>query len=83
MAFLQILIRRTSFEFEEEEGKPNADILQVDSRFVSLLRWLGEHHIHVQLSGKTQKKGMRFIKSGKLPLEAEQSFQQKMVSYSL
>ena len=49
--------QRTAFEFEEEEGKPNADILQVDSRFVSLLRWLGEHHIHVQLSGKNTEKG--------------------------
>ena len=33
-------VKRTSFEFEEEDGKVSADILQMDARFVSLLRWL-------------------------------------------
>ena len=34
--------KRTSFEFKEADGTFEADILRVDARFVSLLRWLGE-----------------------------------------
>ena len=77
--------QRTAFEFEEEEGKPNADILQVDSRFVSLLRWLGEHHIHVQLSGKNTEKGYAVYKireiafGGGTKLSAEDGFLQFMI----
>ena len=44
--------KQTTFEFEEEDGTISADILKADARFVSLLKWLGEHHIHIQLSGK-------------------------------
>ena len=42
--------KQTTFEFEEEDGTISADILKADARFVSLLKWLGEHHIHIQLS---------------------------------
>ena len=35
--------KQTAFEFDEEGGKVSADILRVDSRFVSLLKWLGEN----------------------------------------
>ena len=48
--------QRTSFEFQEEEGNPTGDILQMDSRFVSLIRWLGEHHINVRIPGENQRK---------------------------
>lgn len=34
--------KRTAFEFKEEDGTVSADILQVDARFTSLLRWLGK-----------------------------------------
>ena len=44
-------IKRTSFEFEDGDGVTSADILRIDSRFVSLFKWLGENHIKVQLSG--------------------------------
>ena len=44
-------IKRTSFEFNEEDGTVSADILKIDLRFVSLLQWLGENHINVRLSG--------------------------------
>ena len=30
-------VKRTSFEFQEEDGAFSADILKIDSRFVSLL----------------------------------------------
>ena len=33
-------VKRTSFEFQEEDGTFSADILKIDSRFVSLLKWL-------------------------------------------
>ena len=34
-------IKKTSFEFDEEDGTVSADILQIDARFVSLIKWLG------------------------------------------
>ncbi|MCC8067958.1 MAG: ATP-dependent Lon protease, partial [Clostridiales bacterium] len=43
--------QKTAFEFDEEGGTVSADILLIDARFVSLLRWLGESHIRVRLSG--------------------------------
>ena len=44
--------KRTNFEFREEGSSAYADILQIDARFVSLVRWLGENHINVRLSGE-------------------------------
>lgn len=49
--------RKTAFTFEEEDGKLDADILQVDARFVSLIKWLGENHIKVRLSGANREDG--------------------------
>ena len=46
--------KQTAFEFEGEDGTVISDILKLDSRFVSLVRWLGENHIHVRLSGRIQ-----------------------------
>ena len=39
-----------------------ADILKMDARFVSLLKWLGENHIHVQLSGENREDGYAVYK---------------------
>ena len=50
-------VKRSSFEFEEDGGKVSADILKIDSRFVSLIKWLGENHINVRLSGKNLEDG--------------------------
>ena len=47
-------IRRTAFEFQGEDGTVSADILRIDARFVSLLKWMGENHINVRLSGAAQ-----------------------------
>lgn len=44
--------KRTTFEFKENGETFSADILKIDSRFVSLIKWLGENHISVRLSGK-------------------------------
>ena len=77
--------KRTSFEFQEEAGKVAADILQIDARFVNLIRWLGENHITVRLSGKNQKEGYAVYKirevgfGGGEKLSAEDGFLQFMM----
>ena len=73
-------VKRTSFEFEEEDGKISADILQIDARFVSLLRWLGENHITVRLSGQMV---MLYTRSVRLPLEVAQNCPLRTDFYSL
>lgn len=76
---------RTSFEFNEEDGKVSADILRIDARFVSLLQWLGESHINVRLSGKNQEDGYAVYKireiafGGGTKLSAEDGFLQFMI----
>lgn len=75
----------TSFEFKEEDGTISADILRVDARFVSLIRWLGENHINVRLSGENQKDGYAVYKireiafGGGKKLSAEDGFLQFMI----
>ena len=54
--------KQTAFEFKEEDGKFNADILLIDARFVSLIKWLGEHQIHVRLSGANREDGYAVYK---------------------
>ena len=49
--------KRTAFEFKENGKTFSADILKIDSRFVSLIKWLGENHISVRLSGKNLEDG--------------------------
>ena len=77
--------KQTTFEFEEEDGTISADILKVDARFVSLLKWLGEHHIHIQLSGKNVEEGYAVYKiqeisfGGRTKLSAEDGFLQFMI----
>ena len=82
-------VRKTTFEFEEEEGKVSADILQIDARFVSLLKWLGENHINVRLSGKNREDGYAVYKireialGGTTKLSAEDGFLQFMIERAL
>ena len=78
-------IKRTSFEFKEDDGTFTADILSIDSRFVSLLKWLGENHINVRLSGQNQENGYAVYKiretafGGGTKLSAEDGFLQFMI----
>ncbi len=77
--------KRTAFEFEEEDGKVSADILRIDARFVSLLRWLGENHINVRLSGQNREEGYAVYKireiafGGGTKLSASDGFLQFMI----
>ena len=78
-------IKRTSFEFEDGDGVTSADILRIDSRFVSLFKWLGENHIKVQLSGANTPDGyavyrVREVALGRgTKLSAEDGFLQYMM----
>lgn len=78
-------IKRTTFEFKEEDGTVSADILRIDARFVSLLRWLGENHINVRLSGENREDGYAVYKiretafGGGTKLSAEDGFLQFMI----
>ena len=77
--------KRTSFEFKDEEESFIADILQIDARFVSLLKWLGENHINVRLSGTQTSDGYAVYKireiafGGGTKLSAEDGFLQFMI----
>ena len=78
-------IKRTSFEFKEDDGVFSADIISIDSRFVSLLKWLGENHINVRLSGENKESGYAVYKiretafGGGTKLSAEDGFLQFMI----
>ena len=75
----------TAFAFVLEKGTVNADILRVDARFVSLLKWLGENHIQVQLSGVNTTEGYAVYRiremafGGGTKLSAEDGFLQFMM----
>lgn len=77
--------KKTAFEFTVERGNIQADILLIDARFVSLLRWLGENHINVRLSGKNREDGYAVYKireiafGGGTKLSAEDGFLQYMI----
>lgn len=78
-------IKSTTFEFRQGSQTVLADILQIDSRFVSLLRWLGENHIHVQLTGEHREDGYAVYKiretsfGDNTKLSAEDGFLQFMI----
>ena len=78
-------IKRTSFEFKEDDGVFSADIISIDSRFVSLLKLLGENHINVRLSGENKENGYAVYKiretafGGGTKLSAEDGFLQFMI----
>lgn len=75
--------KKTAFEFKEEDGKFNADILLIDARFVSLIKWLGEHQIHVRLSGTNRGGRLRgYTGSVRQPSAAEPSFPRRTDFYS-
>lgn len=77
--------KQTAFSFEQDGETVSADILQIDARFVSLIRWLGENHISVRLSGENRDEGYAVYKIretafGKAAkLSAEDGFLQFMI----
>ncbi len=79
-------VKRTTFEFDEKDGTVSGDILEIDARFTSLLKWLGENHIKVRLTGENTQRGyavykIREISSGAgTKLSAEDGFLQFMIT---
>ena len=77
--------KRTAFEFKEEDGVVSADILMLDARFASLLKWLGENRISVRLSGENREDGYAVYRirettfGGGTKLSAEDGFLQFMI----
>ncbi|MCI5596999.1 MAG: AAA family ATPase [Lachnospiraceae bacterium] len=77
--------KQTAFEFQTDHGTVSADILKIDSRFVSLLKWLGENRINVRLSGKNLETGYSVYKIREIAfgsstkLSAEDGFLQYMI----
>lgn len=78
-------IKRTSFEYIIDDAKVQLDILRIDSRFTSLLKWLGENHIKVKLSGYPTEEGYAVYKireqafGGGQKLSSEDGFLQYMI----
>ncbi|MCQ2519599.1 MAG: AAA family ATPase [Lachnospiraceae bacterium] len=53
----------TCFLYESSNGeKSSHNILVIDARFENLMRWLGENHIMVRLSGRSTDKGYAVYK---------------------
>ena len=77
--------KQTAFEFKEDDGVFPADIRKIDSRFTSLIKWLGENHINIRLSGKNTDEGYAVYKireiafGGGTKLSAEDGFLQFMI----
>ena len=51
----------SAFIYDADE-KSSHKILEIDARFENLLKWLGENHIMVRLSGQTIEKGYAVYK---------------------
>lgn len=77
--------KKTTFNFDKESGNDCANILKIDSRFVSLIKWLGEGHIKVRLSGINTQEGYCVYRirevafGGGTRLSAEDGFLQFMI----
>ena len=75
-------IRKTAFEFQVEGGGTvSADILKVDARFVSLLKWLGAISMYA-FPAPMRRTGMLYTRSVRSPLAAAPSFPQRTAFYS-
>ncbi|MDD3240279.1 MAG: AAA family ATPase [Lachnospira sp.] len=77
--------KQTSFEFNTDTGVSTGDILKIDSRFVSLIRWLGENRVNVRMTGENQEDGYAVYQireiafGGGSKLSAEDGFLQFMI----
>ncbi len=76
-------VKRTAFVFSDTQA--STDILRIDARFTSLLKWLGENHIPVRLSGRNMPEGYCVYRireaayGGASKLSAEDGFLQFMI----
>ncbi|MDO5401862.1 MAG: AAA family ATPase [Eubacteriales bacterium] len=77
--------KQTSFEFNTETGVCKGNILKIDLRFISLIRWLGENRVNVKITGDSTASGFAVYKireiaySGAGRLSADDGFLQFMI----
>lgn len=55
-------VKGSSFTIDSKDESVSEDILKIDSRFVNLVKWLGENHIMVRLSGADTEDGYGIYK---------------------
>lgn len=55
-------LKGSSFAIEGAGDEGSEDIIKIDSRFVNLIKWLGENHISVRLSGVSTDEGYGIYK---------------------
>lgn len=55
-------VKGSSFELDLDGETVSEDILKIDSRFLNLVKWLGENHIMVRLSGADTPEGYGIYK---------------------
>lgn len=77
--------KKTAFEFQLDGNVMLANILKVDSRFTSLIKWLGENRVRIKLTGENREDGYAVYKirevafGGAAKLSAEDGFLQFMI----
>ena len=77
---------RTRSAFLVGEARVSHDILDIDARFISLVKWLGENRIRVRLTGEPTNAGFAVTKireiafGGDNRLSAEDGFLQYMIA---
>ena len=54
--------KKTAFEFQIDGATVTSNILKIDSRFTSLIKWLGENRIKVKLTGENKDDGYAVYK---------------------
>ena len=77
--------KKTAFEFQLDGNVMLANILKIDSRFTSLIKWLGENRVRIKLTGENREDGYAVYKirevafGGGAKLSAEDGFLQFMI----
>ena len=64
--------------FKEEDETFRSNILRIDARFVNLIKWLGENHINVLLSGENRADGYAVYKIRENAFHGGTKFPQRM-----
>ena len=72
--------KKTAFDFQIDGESFTSNILKIDSRFTSLIKWLGENRVKVKL---THVKDTMYTRFRRLHLAMVTSYLPKTVSFSL
>lgn len=69
--------KKTAFEFQTDDGNILSNIIKVDARFTSLIKWLGENRIKVKLSGKNVEDGYAVYRIREIALTTARNYHLK------